>query len=308
MAGFKKKAKREMPEMNTSSLPDLIFTILFFFMIVTTMREVTLKVKFVVPQGTELEKLEKKSAVSFIYVGPPTDQLRAQMGSGTRIQLNDRYAEPREVMDFVAQERQGMTNQAEQTISIKADQHTQCAIKAAQKWHFVEIGKHGYQEGQHHTAQNKRGKKQHNGNQRHHQRRDDLFHHLLSHVRSLAVQNAFRTFHDAIHQGLRNQALQSAKDAFQVKRALLKRLCGLIHQTGFEKVFKNSGGHFSGHKPRQRNGRQIPHQVNDSGHKSLAGVVNHCGDDDSDQYNVQNECGCKCHRLFFLSIYEAEAG
>lgn len=117
-----------MPEMNTSSLPDLIFTILFFFMIVTTMREVTLKVKFVVPSGTELEKLEKKSAGSFIYVGPPTDQLRAQMGSGTRIQLNDRYAEPREVMDFVAQERQGMMNQAEQVISIKADQKTQMGI------------------------------------------------------------------------------------------------------------------------------------------------------------------------------------
>ena len=125
MAGFKKKASREMPEMNTSSLPDLIFTILFFFMIVTTMREVTLKVKFTVPAGTELDKLAKKSAVSFIYVGPPTDALRAQMGSGTRIQLNDRYAEPREVMDFVAAERQGMANQAEQTISIKADQRTQ---------------------------------------------------------------------------------------------------------------------------------------------------------------------------------------
>ena len=128
MAGFKKKEGREMPEMNTSSLPDLIFTILFFFMIVTTMREVTLKVKFTVPSGTELEKLTKKSAVSFIYVGPPTDALRAQMGSSTRIQLNDRYAEPREVMDFVAQERQGMTNQAEQIISIKADQRTQMGI------------------------------------------------------------------------------------------------------------------------------------------------------------------------------------
>jgi biopolymer transport protein ExbD len=125
MAGFKKKASREMPEMNTSSLPDLIFTILFFFMIVTTMREVTLKVKFTVPAGTELEKLTKKSTVSFIYVGPPTDALRAQMGSGTRIQLNDRYANPSEVMDFVAQERQGMANQAAQTISIKADQNTQ---------------------------------------------------------------------------------------------------------------------------------------------------------------------------------------
>ena len=123
--GFKKKASREMPEMNTSSLPDLIFTILFFFMIVTTMREVTLKLKFTTPQGTELEKLGKKSTVSFIYIGPPTDALRAQMGSGTRIQLNDRYAEAREVMDFVAQERQGMTNQAEQTISIKADVRTQ---------------------------------------------------------------------------------------------------------------------------------------------------------------------------------------
>lgn len=128
MAGFKKKEKREMPEMNTSSLPDLIFTILFFFMIVTTMREVTLKVKFTVPQGTELEKLTKKSVVSFIYVGPPTDALRAQMGSSTRIQLNDRYAEPREVMDFVAQERQGMQNQAEQIISIKADSKTQMGI------------------------------------------------------------------------------------------------------------------------------------------------------------------------------------
>ena len=126
--GFKKKESREMPEMNTSSLPDLIFTILFFFMIVTTMREVTLQVKLVVPQGTELEKLEKKSAVSYIYVGPPTDALRAQMGSSTRIQLNDRYAEPREVVDFVAQERQGMANQAEQVISIKADSKTQMGI------------------------------------------------------------------------------------------------------------------------------------------------------------------------------------
>ena len=125
MAGFKKKESREMPEMNTSSLPDLIFTILFFFMIVTTMREVTLQVKLTVPQGTELEKLEKKSAVSYIYVGPPTDALRAQMGSGTRIQLNDRFAETREIIDLVAAERQGMMNQAEQVISIKADQGTQ---------------------------------------------------------------------------------------------------------------------------------------------------------------------------------------
>ena len=121
MGRFSRGGSREMPELNTSSLPDLIFTILFFFMIVTTMREVTLKVKFTVPTG-------KKSAVSFIYVGPPTDQLRAAMGSGTRIQLNDRFAEPAEVMDFIAEERTRMTDQAAQTVSMKVDQHTQMGI------------------------------------------------------------------------------------------------------------------------------------------------------------------------------------
>ncbi len=120
-----KKQKREMPEMNTSSLPDLIFSFLFFIMMVTTMREVTLKVRFTKPSGTELTKLEKKSAVSFIYVGPPTDNLKPQFGTGTRIQLNDRFAEPKEIMDFIYQERQGMQDQTQQVISIKADVRTQ---------------------------------------------------------------------------------------------------------------------------------------------------------------------------------------
>lgn len=128
MGRFSRGGSREMPELNTSSLPDLIFTILFFFMIVTTMREVELKVKFTVPSGTELEKLEKKSAVSYIYVGSPTQQLRASMGSGTRIQLNDRFAEPAEVMDFIAEERTRMIDQTAQTVSLKVDQHTQMGI------------------------------------------------------------------------------------------------------------------------------------------------------------------------------------
>ena len=59
MGKFNKTGKKEMPALNTSSLPDLIFTLLFFFMIVTTMREVTLKVKFKVPQATELGNLKR---------------------------------------------------------------------------------------------------------------------------------------------------------------------------------------------------------------------------------------------------------
>ena len=85
MGKFNKSGKREMPELNTSSLPDLIFSILFFFMIVTSMREVTLKVEFNVPAGTELQKLEKKSLVSYIYIGPPTKEYRSKLGTESRI-------------------------------------------------------------------------------------------------------------------------------------------------------------------------------------------------------------------------------
>ena len=119
-----------MPALNTSSLPDLIFTLLFFFMIVTTMREVTLKVQFTLPQGTELEKLEKKSLVTFIYVGEPTQEYRAKMGTESRIQLNDSYAEVGEVQDFIFQERASMSegDAAKMTVSLKVDQKTKMGI------------------------------------------------------------------------------------------------------------------------------------------------------------------------------------
>lgn len=130
MGKFNKTGKRGMPELNTSSLPDLIFTLLFFFMIVTTMREVSLKVEFKVPQGTELEKLEKKSLVTFIYVGKPTEQFRKKMGSESRIQLNDSYAEVEEVQDFIIQERSSMKeeDQALMTVSLKIDKDTKMGI------------------------------------------------------------------------------------------------------------------------------------------------------------------------------------
>ena len=71
-----------MPELNTSSLPDLIFAFLFFIMMVTSIREVTPKVAFQnLPTATELTKLEEKSLVSFIYVGKPIPELQAKFGT-----------------------------------------------------------------------------------------------------------------------------------------------------------------------------------------------------------------------------------
>ena len=130
MGKFNKPGKRGMPTPNTSSLPDLIFTLLFFFMIVTTMREVSLKVEFKIPQGTELEKLEKKSLVTFIYVGKPTAEFRKKLGSESRIQLNDAYAEVDEIQAYVTNERSSMKEEDQpfMTVSLKIDQDTKMGI------------------------------------------------------------------------------------------------------------------------------------------------------------------------------------
>ncbi|MDD2797206.1 MAG: biopolymer transporter ExbD [Bacteroidales bacterium] len=130
MSKFSKSGGRSMPALNTSSLPDLIFTLLFFFMITTTMREVSLKVEFKVPQATELQKLEKKSLVTFIYAGKPTREFRAKMGGETRIQLNDKFAETAEIQDYIAQERASMKeeDQPYMTVSMKIDKATKMGI------------------------------------------------------------------------------------------------------------------------------------------------------------------------------------
>ena len=130
MGKFNKSGKKGMPELNTSSLPDLIFTMLFSFMIVTTMREVSLKVQFKVPQATELEKLEKKSLVTFIYIGKPLPEYQKQMGAETRIQLNDKFSEVTEVQDYIYQERENMKEEDQpfMTVSLKVDKDTKMGI------------------------------------------------------------------------------------------------------------------------------------------------------------------------------------
>jgi len=115
-----------IPRLNTSSLPDLIFTILFFFMIVTHMRNVSLKVKYQVPAGTELTRLTKKSTVSYIYIGQPVNQPDSAGDSSVRIQMNDKYVSVAEVTDYVTEERNAMSPEDARamTISIKADRQT----------------------------------------------------------------------------------------------------------------------------------------------------------------------------------------
>ncbi len=130
MSKFRKNDGKELPPISTASLPDIVFMLLFFFMVSTTMREVTLKVKQTLPQATELSKLEKKSLVSYIYVGPPHQQYQKVFGSEPRIQLNDQFASVSDIPDYITAEREAR-DEAEvpfMITSLKVDEYTKMGI------------------------------------------------------------------------------------------------------------------------------------------------------------------------------------
>ena len=108
MARFKKEGKKGVPELNMGSMSDIIFMFLFFFMVITTMRESTLMVRTQVPPASAIQKLEKKSLVSNINIGMPNSrELIAKYGPEPRIQLNDQFANPGDITQFVEWEKQG---------------------------------------------------------------------------------------------------------------------------------------------------------------------------------------------------------
>ncbi|MEG0467839.1 MAG: biopolymer transporter ExbD [Mucinivorans sp.] len=126
--GFRKK--KNMPGISTASLPDVVFMLLFFFMVSTSMREVELKVDSTPPKASEVQKLEKKSLVSYIYVGPPAKQFRARYGDASRIQLNDNFSTKELIGEFVASERDKLdeSDRPAMTVSLKANAATRMGI------------------------------------------------------------------------------------------------------------------------------------------------------------------------------------
>ena len=130
MAVLKKEGKKEIPAISTASLPDVVFMLLFFFMTITTMRDQEVLVQTKLPSATEVQKLEKKSLVSYIYIGQPTKAMQAKFGTSPRIQLNDSYRTTRDILEFVAAERDKLSEneRAQMTICLKADENTRMGI------------------------------------------------------------------------------------------------------------------------------------------------------------------------------------
>ena len=130
MANFRKKEKREVPQPPSGSLSDIVFMLLFFFMVTTTMRETENKVMVKLPEASEVAKLERKDLTSYINIGTPTRNLQAQYGTESRIQLNDSFKTTVEIRDFIAAERDAMSeaDRSFMTVAIKADENTRMGI------------------------------------------------------------------------------------------------------------------------------------------------------------------------------------
>ena len=131
MSKLTRKGKSKgVPPISTASLPDIVFMLLFFFMVSTTMKETDVKLRIKMPEATETVKLEKKSLVSYIYVGSPISSLQATLGTETRIQLDDSFKTVNDIQDYIAAEREKRDEKErpKMTISLKADEKTRMGI------------------------------------------------------------------------------------------------------------------------------------------------------------------------------------
>ncbi len=105
MSKFKKNKSNELPAISTASLPDIVFMLLFFFMVATVMRQNTLMIENKLPVADQIEKLDKKDLVMYIYAGKPSARYSASAGNQPRIQLNDKFANVSDIKPFILAER-----------------------------------------------------------------------------------------------------------------------------------------------------------------------------------------------------------
>ncbi|MBT8252442.1 MAG: biopolymer transporter ExbD [Flavobacteriaceae bacterium] len=129
MSKFKKKKSGALPAISTASLPDIVFMLLFFFMVATVMRENTLMIQNSLPVADQIEKLDKKNPISYIYAGKPSKGYE-KFGTEARIQLNDKFADVNEIIAFVNSERAALREELIPflTISLKVDKDANMGI------------------------------------------------------------------------------------------------------------------------------------------------------------------------------------
>ena len=122
---FHDRRRQGVPTLNVASMPDLIFTVLFFFMIVTHMRSDEVKVRLEVPAGSEVKKLTGNPAIINIYIGRQGDRETGRQDNTWLVQLNGDLVSPSEIPARINAIRSKLSpeNAERLTVSFRADRH-----------------------------------------------------------------------------------------------------------------------------------------------------------------------------------------
>ncbi|MCB0374337.1 MAG: biopolymer transporter ExbD [Sinomicrobium sp.] len=130
MSKFKKKKSGDLPAISTASLPDIVFMLLFFFMTVTVLRDSTLIVKNELPFADQVQKLDKKDRVIYIYAGKPSQRYQETYGTAAKIQLNDKFADVSDVGAYILAERASKRQELQNvlTTALKVDKETNMGL------------------------------------------------------------------------------------------------------------------------------------------------------------------------------------
>jgi len=129
MGKFKGKIKPKQ-EIPTSSMPDVVFMLLFFFMVTTQLRETAILVKQQIPEATQMRKLMRKSLVVNLYIGEPTKI--EQYGKEPKIQVDDQFIDTKDILLWVNRKRDEIAeNERDQmTVALKVDEEAKRGIIA----------------------------------------------------------------------------------------------------------------------------------------------------------------------------------
>lgn len=125
MAKFTKKKGGDLPAINTASLPDIVFMLLFFFMVVTVLRDDNLLVQNTLPKADQVEKLQKDRSV-YIYAGKPSDRYQEKYGKEPKIQIGDKYTDITNLKFALTEAREKLIPELQDyvMVALKVDEET----------------------------------------------------------------------------------------------------------------------------------------------------------------------------------------
>lgn len=126
MAHFKKKQAKTKQEVPTTAMPDIIFILLIFFMVVTVLREVEMLVRQNLTLAENIERIEEKRLVSYIYIGP--EILGAGQYGETRVQVDDALVDRADFRAIQNVMRERRIQEPRLIVSLRVDEESEMGI------------------------------------------------------------------------------------------------------------------------------------------------------------------------------------